>query len=73
MPNRDINICKTEKEQNADSKSLDIGVGDFMIPNNAKNQRIGHNTKGGIPSYRHPKRNDAFRKENRAKDFKFSI
>ncbi len=73
MPNRSIDICKTEKERNADSKNLDIGVGDFMIPNNAKKQRIGSNSKGGIMKYSHPKRHDAFRKENRAKDFKFSI
>lgn len=73
MANRDIHICKTEKEQNEDSKSLDIGVGDFMIPNNAKNQRIGHNSKGGIPNYRQSKKTDAFRKGNRGKDFTFSI
>lgn len=73
MANRSIDICKTEKERNADSSNLDIGVGDFMIPNTAKNQRIGHNSKGGIKNYRHSKKTDAFRRENRGKDFPFSI
>lgn len=73
MPNRDINLCKTSKEAERDSRDLDIGVGDNMIPNKAKNQRIGHNSKGGIPRYRHSKRTDAFRKENRGNDFEFSI
>lgn len=73
MANRNINLCKTNKEMEADSRDLDIGVGDHMIPNGAKNQRIGHNSKGGIPQYRHSKKKDAFRKENRGNDFEFKI
>ncbi len=70
MANRDINICKTEREQNADSKSLDIGVGDNMIPNSAKRQRIGFSK--GIGSFS-TKKGDAFNKKNRGKDFVFEI
>jgi len=71
MANRDINICKTEKEANADSKNLDIGVGDFMIPNSAKRQRIG--LSKGIGSHKQSKKNDAFSRRNRGKDFVFSL
>lgn len=73
MPNRDINLCKTPKEMERDTLDLDIGVGDNMIPKNAKNQRIGHNSKGGVPNYRHSKKTDAFRKQNRGQDFTFSL
>jgi len=70
VANRDINICKTEKEANADSKNLDLGVGDSMIPNNAKRQRIGFSK--GIGSFS-SKKNDAFGRKNRGKDFTFSL
>jgi len=71
MPNRDIHICKTERERNRDAKDLDIGVGDNMIPNSAKKQRIGFSD--GISSYSHTKKSDAFRRGSRGKDFKFRI
>jgi hypothetical protein len=71
MANRDINILKTEKEQNADSKNLDLGVGDFMIPNSSKRQRIGFSK--GITNFKQTKKNDAFSGKNRGKDFTFSL
>jgi hypothetical protein len=73
MANRDIHLCKSSKEVERDSRDLDIGVGDNMIPNKAKNQRMGFNSKGGIGGYSHSKKTDAFRKQNRGKDFGFSI
>jgi len=63
MPNRDIHVCKTERERNRDAKDLDIGVGDNMIPNSAKKQRLGFNTKG-ITEVKSTKKNDPFRREN---------
>lgn len=41
-----------------------------MIPNSAKRQRLG--LSKGITSFS-KKKHDAFRKENRPKDFKFEI
>jgi len=64
-------LNKTKKELDRDSKRLDIGVSDNMIPNSTKRQRIGFSD--GIESFKQTKKGDAFRKENRGKDFVFDI
>jgi len=56
---------------NKDSKALDKGVGVDMIPKSVKRQRIGFSK--GITSFTFTKKGDAFRKQNRGKDFKFEI
>jgi len=66
-----VSLNKTKKELDRDSKFLESGVGDNMIPNSSKRQRLGF-TKG-IEGFKQTKKGDAFRKENRGKDFKFEI
>lgn len=66
-----VSLSKTKKELDRDTKFLESGVGDNMIPNFAKGQRIGFSK--GIESFKQTKKGDAFRKENRGKDFKFEI
>jgi len=66
-----VNVCKTSREVDRDSKILDSGgIGIDMIPNSAKNQRLGFSK--GI-QIKQTKKNDAFSKQNRGKDFKFEI
>ena len=67
-----VNVCKTNREVDRDSKVIDSGgIGVDMIPNFAKNQRIGFSK--GITSFTSTKKGDAFLKQNRGKDFKFEI
>jgi len=56
-------VCKTPKERERDAKFLDTGIGVKDIPNSAKRQRIGFNSKG-ITKIKSSKKNDPFRKEN---------
>lgn len=67
-----VNVCKTSREVDRDSKILDSGgIGIDMIPNFAKNQRLG--LSKGITAGKQTKKGDAFLKQNRGKDFKFEI
>lgn len=66
-----VSLNKTKKELDRDTKFLESGVGENMIPNFAKGQRIGFSK--GIESFKQTKKGDAFRKENRGKDFVFSV
>ena len=63
-----VDVCKTERQRDRDSKFLDIGIGIKDIPNSAKRQRIGFNSKG-IREVKSSKKNDPFRREN----FKFKF
>jgi len=65
-----VSLNKTKKELDRDTKFLESGVGENMIPNFAKGQRLGFSK--GITSFG-SKKNDAFNKKNRGKDFKFEI
>ena len=56
-------VIKTKKEQDADSKFLDTGIGVKDIPKEARNQSIGANTKGGL-GMNVSKKNDPFRRKN---------
>ena len=65
-----VSLNKTKKDLDRESKFMDSGVSANMIPNLAKNQRLGFSK--GIQSFG-SKKNDAFNKKNRGKDFKFEI
>lgn len=41
-----VDVCKTEKQRDRDSKFLDVGIGVKDIPNSAKRQRVGFNSQG---------------------------
>jgi len=63
LPNRNIHLCKTNREAEKDAKNLDMGIGTKDIPISARNQRIGFNTKG-ITKVKSTKKNDPFRRQN---------
>jgi len=58
-----VDVTKTRKERERLAKFLDIGIGIKDIPNFAKNQRIGFNSKG-ITNIKSTKKNDPFRRQN---------
>lgn len=58
-----VDICKTRKQIEQDAKFLNSGIGIKDIPNSAKKQRIGFNSKG-ITKVKSTKKNDPFRREN---------
>ncbi len=63
MPNRNIHLCKTNREAEKDAKNLDMGIGTKDIPESAKKQSIGSNIGGGIVG-KVSKKNDPFRRQN---------
>lgn len=58
-----VDICKTRRQIERDEKFLNMGIGVKDIPNSAKKQRIGFNSKG-ITKVKSTKKNDPFRTEN---------
>jgi len=63
-----VSLGKTPKEQQRDADFLDTGIGIKDIPNPAKKQRIGFNSKG-ITKVKSTKRNDPFLRKNFFSDF----
>ena len=58
-----VDVTKTPKERERHAKFLDTGIGIKDIPNSAKNQRLGFNSKG-ITNVKSTKKNDPFRRQN---------
>ncbi len=56
-------LTKTARERDSDRRKLNMGIGTKDIPQSARNQRIGFNTKG-ITKVKSTKRNDPFRRQN---------